>query len=210
MNERSQYYETQANQIIKAMKKRKIDGYYCATKDDAAQLALSMIEKNSTVSWGGSKSLHEVGIIEKLKQGQYNLLDSDSVGHDQAFEIYMKATSSDSYLMGTNAVTMDGQLVNIDGLGNRIASLIFGPKQVIVVVGMNKVAQDLDTAMKRARNEAAPINAARLNRNTPCTKTGKCNDCLSPDTVCGQILTTRVSMIPGRIKVILVGENLGY
>jgi len=210
MNEYNQFNEKRADQIITALEKRNMKGYYCSTKEEATQLALSMIHNNATVSWGGSKSLDDIGIIEELRNGDYDLLDSSAVGYDQVFEIYHKALSSDHYLMGTNAITMDGQLVNIDGFGNRISSLIFGPKNVIVIAGMNKVERDLDSAMKRARNQAAPINSMRLNMNTPCTKTGRCHDCLAPDTICGHILTTRVSKVPGRINVILVGDNIGY
>ena len=117
---------------------------------------------------------------------------------------------ADYFLMSTNAITMDGELVNIDGRSNRVSCLCWGPQNVIIIAGMNKVALDVESALKRVRNFAAPPNAVRLNKNTPCAQTGKCADCYSPDCICSQIVITRRSSTPNRIKVILVGEELGY
>lgn len=210
MEETKKFLKIRSDKIISNMKKRKFDGYYCHTKEEAAKLALSMISKKSTVAFGGSKTLDEIGLLNALRLGDYELLDSENTSNENILDLYMRSANSDTYLLSSNAITMNGELVNIDGLGNRISALIFGPKQVIVIVGMNKVTTDIESAIKRARNLAAPINASRLNRKTPCTKTTVCSDCTSPDTICCNILTTRSSIIPGRIKVILVGETLGY
>ncbi|GKX29500.1 hypothetical protein SH1V18_19800 [Vallitalea longa] len=208
---RKKYYENTANTLIKQFNKRNIEAHYFEDINSAKEKILDIIEDGSTVSWGGSMTLEEINLIDDLKQGDYNLLDRSTVkSRKEVKEIYDKAMSCDYFLMSSNAITLDGKLVNIDGTGNRIAALIYGPKNVIIVAGMNKVVLDEDTAFKRVRNEAAPINAVRLNRNTPCSHTGKCADCLSDDCICCQMLVTRKSLIPNRIKVILIGEELGY
>lgn len=211
MTSKQEFYKVAANKIISAFEKRSIEGYYCENKEEAVNKAIELMQEGSVISWGGSMTLEEIGLLEELKKGHYTLLDrSTAKNYDETTEIYHKAFAADYYLMSSNAITMDGKLVNIDGTGNRVASLIYGPKNVIVIAGMNKIVSDEDSALKRARNYAAPINTVRLNKKTPCANAGSCKDCLSPDTICCNIVVTRMSKFPKRIKVILVGEELGY
>ena len=167
--------------------------------------------EGSSVTWGGSMSIIECGLMDAIKTGKYEIIDRDLAKTPQEVrEMYARQVMADYYLMSTNAITMNGELVNIDGRANRVACLCWGPQNVIIIAGMNKVATDVKDAIKRARNIAAPANTVRLNRNTPCVQTGKCGDCYSPDCICSQIVITRRSSTPKRIKVILVGEELGY
>ncbi len=202
--------ERQAKSIIEKIEKRNMCGYYCATKKECADLVLSMIGEGKSVTWGGSMSLKECKIPEKLlERGDCQVIDRAEYG-DNMQEYYLKAFTADYYLMGTNAITLDGELMNIDGNGNRVASLIFGPEKVIVLAGMNKVVADRDEAYSRVRNMASPPNTIRLGKNTPCASFGKCGDCMSPDCICNQIVITRRSREKERIHVILVGEEIGF
>ncbi len=211
MNAKEQYYENAANTIIKNLEKRQMEGYYCRTSEDAVKKALELMPAGSSVGWGGSMTLTESGLMDAVKNGDYVIHDRETAKtKEEQKEMYAKILNSDFFLMSTNAITLDGQLVNIDGRGNRISFLCYGPEQVVIVAGMNKVEADVDSAMKRVRNVASPKNTVRLNKKTPCAATGKCGDCLSPDCICAQMLVTRFSIVPGRIKVILVGEELGY
>ncbi len=205
------YYQKTAETVIKNMTKRNIEAYYVDNKDEAVQKVLSLLEDDSCISWGGSMTLSEINLFEALeKNPTYHLLDRSKVSAEQVPDIYHAALSCDYYLMSSNAITLDGKLVNIDGTGNRVAALIYGPKHVIIVAGMNKIAAHEAEALSRVRNVASPLNTIRLNKDTPCSKTGMCHDCLSPDCICMQTVITRNSRDKGRIKVILVGENLGY
>ena len=202
--------EKQAKSIIEKIEKRNMCGYYCATKKECADLVLSMIGEGKSVTWGGSMSLKECDIPALLeKRGDCQIIDREKCAADMK-EYYRKAFSADFYLMGTNAITLDGELMNIDGNGNRVASLIFGPEKVIVIAGMNKVVANRDEAYNRVRNIASPPNTIRLGKNTPCAATGKCGDCMSPDCICNQIVITRRSREKERIHVILVGEEIGF
>ena len=153
---------------------------------------------------GGGMSVHEIGLVKALKEGNYNFIDRDEMEDKRAAMLF--AYDADVFLMSANAMTEDGILVNIDGNANRVSALAQGPRKVIVIAGMNKICDDVDGAMKRARNVAAPINAQRFGLNTPCAKTGSCMNCKSPDTICCQFLITRYSKHPGRIHVILVDD----
>ena len=157
---------------------------------------------------GGGMSVHETGLVEALKQGNYNFIDMDAMEDKRA--AMLMAYDADFFLSSANAITNDGIIVNIDGNSNRVSAIAQGPRKVLFIVGMNKVCDDLDGAMKRARNVAAPINAQRFGLSTPCTKTGACMDCKSPDTICCQFLITRFSRHADRIHVILVNDNLGF
>lgn len=208
---KKEFYEKQATTIIKNLEKRNMEGYYCPDAASAVEKALSLMPEGSVVTWGGSMTLSEIGLMDALKQRNYSLLDrTTATTIEEKRELYSKATLADYYLMSTNAITLDGQLVNIDGAGNRVACLIHGPEHVIILAGMNKVATDVDAAMKRVRNISAPPNTVRLNCKTPCAVTGICGDCLSPETICCQEVVTRYSRIANRIKVILIGEEYGY
>ena len=211
MEPRKKYYEVTAEEIIKNFEKRNIEGYYCSESEAAADKVMELITENSTVAWGGSMTRGEIGLLEKLQEADLELLDrTEASNSEEKNEIDRKAFYSDYYLMSSNAITQDGKLVNIDGNANRVAALCYGPKNVIIIAGMNKVTIDEDSARKRVRNLAAPMNAIRLNQKTPCAETGSCQQCLVEDCICGQILITRKSGATGRIKVILVGEELGF
>lgn len=208
---RKQFYETAASTLIKNLEKRGMEGYYADNAEEALKKAIELTAPGSSVSWGGSMTITDIGLIDALKSGDYIVLDRTiPQTPEEKREFFGKVAMCDYYFMSTNAITMDGELLNIDGVGNRTASLIFGPANVIIVAGMNKVVDNIDAAYDRARNTAAPINTMRLNKKTPCTQTGRCMDCMSPDCICNQFVVTRRSAPAGRIKVILVGEELGY
>lgn len=196
--------------VVKALNDRFFEAYYCENSNDAKALALSLIPKEATVSWGGSATLSQIGLIDAIKNGNYTAFDRDAVPPQEKQDMMRKAFFSDFFLTSSNAVTEDGQLLNVDGNGNRVAAMTFGPKNVIVVVGINKIVKTIDDAMARARNYAAPINAQRFDINTPCQVTGTCANCKSKDTICSYIVTTRVCRPAKKIKVIIVGEHLGF
>ena len=200
--------ELLAQKVIKGLASRNMTGYYAASAEEAKKIALDLIPEGSSISMGGGMSVHEIGLVEALKEGNYNFIDRDKAEDKRA--AMLAAYDADFFLSGCNAMTEDGVLVNIDGNANRVSAIAQGPKKVIFIVGMNKVCDDVDGAMKRARNVAAPINAQRFGLNTPCAKTGSCMNCKSPDTICCQFLVTRFSRHTGRIHVILVNDNLGF
>ena len=200
--------ELLAKKTIEGLKSRNMEGYYAATREEALKTALDLIPEGSSVSMGGGMSVHEIGLSAALKEGNYDFIDRDK--YEDKRQAMLMAYDADFFLAGCNAMTDDGILVNIDGNSNRVSAIAQGPKHVIFVVGMNKVCSDIDSAMKRARTVAAPINAQRFGLDTPCSKKGTCFNCKSPDTICCQILITRYSRHPGRISVILVNDDLGY
>ena len=194
--------------VIKGLNSRNMTGYYAENREAALKQALSLIPEGSSVTMGGAMSAHEIGLVDALKQGPYHFIDRDAYEDKRA--AMLAAYDADVFLSSVNGMTEDGILVNIDGNSNRVSAIAQGPRKVIFIVGMNKVCKDLDGAMKRARNVAAPINAQRFGLSTPCTKTGACMDCKSPDTICCQFLITRFSRHKGRIHVILVNDSLGF
>ncbi|MCR5542741.1 MAG: lactate utilization protein [Eubacterium sp.] len=200
--------ELLAKTVIKGLESRNMTGYYAADKEEALKLALSIIPEGSSVTMGGAMSAREIGLVDALKEGEYNFIDRDNYEDKRA--AMLAAYDADVFLSSANAITNDGVMVNIDGNSNRVSAIAQGPKKVLFIVGMNKVCDDLDGAMKRARNVAAPINAQRFGLSTPCCKTGACMDCKSPDTICCQFLITRFSRHEDRIHVILVNDSLGY
>lgn len=212
MNPKKIYYETAAGTIIKNLEKRRMEGFYCPDKKGAMELAMSFVKPGMSVSNGGTMTLEETGFFDRLRERKDITYLDRAAGRtpEEQQAIMHQALLSDIYFMSTNAITLEGELVNIDGSGNRLASLIYGPKEVIVVAGMNKVASDIPSAYQRVKEIATPPNCIRLNRNTPCAKTGRCGDCLGEESICSQIVITRRSGIKGRIKVILTGEELGY
>lgn len=212
MNPKEIYYETLSKTIISNLNKRQMEGYYCPTRKEAVEKALSFLTPSATVSYGGSMTLEETGMLDALRSDKTITLLDRSTAKDAAEmkKIYHDALSADFYFMSTNALTKDGKLVNIDGNGNRVAALIYGPENVIVLAGMNKIVTTEEEAVSRVHQTAAPINCLRLGKKTPCSTTGICADCLSPDCICNQTVVTRRSGIPGRIKVILIGEDFGY
>ena len=200
--------ELLAETIIKGLESRNMTGYYAATKEEALKKALELIPEGSSVTMGGAMSAHEIGLVDAVKSGNYNFIDRDATEDKRA--AMLAAYDADVFLSSVNAMTQDGVLVNIDGNANRVSAIAQGPKKVLFIVGMNKVCADIDSAMKRARNVAAPINAQRFGLSTPCAKTGACMDCKSQDTICCQFLITRFSRHKDRIHVILVNEELGF
>ena len=205
-------YDLLGPRVAEACRRRNFEAYYCADKEEVLSLLLSLIPKDHTVSWGGSETLFELGVIEAVKENGYAVIDRATASSpEERIELMRKALLSDTYLMSANAVSEEGTLVNVDGNGNRVAAMMFGPKSVIAVVGMNKVVRDTDAAILRARTIAAPMNIQRFDAlNTPCKASGFCADCKSADCICSYVTVTRMCRPKGRIKVIFVGENLGF
>ena len=205
MNKRN---ELLAQTVIKGLKSRNMNGYYASSREEALRIALELIPEGSYVTMGGAMSAHEIGLVDALKNGNYQFIDRDAYEDKRA--AMLAAYDADVFLSSANAITSDGVMVNIDGNSNRVSAIAQGPKKVVFIVGMNKVCGDVDGAIRRARNVAAPINAQRFGLSTPCSKTGACMNCKSPDTICCQILITRYSRHTDRIHVILVNDNLGF
>lgn len=199
--------EKLAQVVIKGLQSRNMTGYYAADKEEALAQALKLIGEESSVAMGGCESAHEIGLVKALQEGNYQYIDRSKMSPRDGL---LAAYDADVFLSSVNAMTSDGVLVNIDGNSNRVSCIAQGPKKVVFIVGMNKVCSDLDEAMKRARNVAAPANAQRFDVRTPCKVSGKCFDCKSPDTICCQFLITRYSRHEGRIHVILVNDTLGF
>jgi len=192
------YYEKRANLLVKNLISRNFDACYCSSKEQALEAALAMIPEGATIGWGGATSAEEIGLLEAVQNGKYQPMGRDD------------SVRPDVFIAGANAISMDGQMVNIDGRSNRVSSIIYGPKTVIIVAGMNKVVDTLDDALRRAKTVAAPINEQRFLKNTPCAVTGVCADCKSPDCICCNTVITRFSREKGRIRFVLVGEDLGF
>lgn len=205
------HYEKRGKILVKNLQSRHFDAYYCATKEEALKKALELIPEGVSVGWGGAMSAQEIGLMDALNAGNYNALDRERCQTPEEREQNMRdCMFADVYLTGANGLSLDGQMVNIDGTGNRVAATIFGPKSVLVIAGMNKVMDTLEEAIRRARTVAAPLNKARLgNEGTPCAVTGVCGDCKAERCICNQIVITRHCRPVGRIKFILVGEDLG-
>ena len=197
-----------SKQVMMGLESRNMSAYYAKDKEEALKIALSLIPEGSTATMGGAMSAHEIGLPQALADGNYTFIDRDKMEDKRA--AMLAAYDADWFLVSANAMTEDGIIVNIDGNANRVSAIAQGPKHVLFIVGMNKICDDVDGAMKRARNVAAPINAQRFGLDTPCAKTGSCMNCKSPDTICCQFLITRFSKHPGRIHVILVNDCLGF
>ena len=204
-------YRLTAASLIKNLKKRNMEGFYCPDKAAAVKKVQELIPSGSVVTWGGSETLVETGIINALYTSDYQLIDRTLAKTPQEKrELYSKIVMADYCLMSTNAITLDGELIHVDGAGNRVACLITGPSHIIIVAGMNKVVTDVQEGIQRARTKAAPPNTLRVGAQTPCSQTGVCSHCLSPDCICNYTVITRHSGIEGRIKVILVGDSFGF
>lgn len=206
------YYEKRSAVLVKNLKSRHFEAYYCATKEEALKKALELIPEGATVGWGGATSAQQIGLMDALNAGNYNTLDREKCKTmEEREQIARDCLSADVFLTGANALSLDGQMVNLDGNGNRVAAIIYGPKTVLVIAGMNKVEDTLDAAIRRARTVAAPINQQRFSfENNPCTVTGSCADCKSQTCICNHIVVTRHCRPVGRIQFILVGEELGF
>ncbi len=205
------YYEKRGNILVKNLQSRHFEAYYCASREAALKKALELIPKGASVGWGGATSAKQIGLMDAIRSGDYAAIDRDTCKTpEEKDENAKKCMFADVFLTGANGLSLDGQMVNIDGTGNRVAATIFGPKSVIVIAGMNKVEDTLDAAIRRARTVAAPMNQQQFLRKTPCAATGVCADCKSEECICNQIVITRHCRPVGRIKFILVGEDLGF
>lgn len=203
--------ELLAQKMIKNLKRRNFEALYCPTAAEAVEKVSSLIPDGSSVTWGGSMTIRDMGLTAALHKRDLDILDRDlAADRDEAQRIYREAFNVDYYLSSVNAISEDGVIVNIDGNGNRVAAITFGPKKVILVVGLNKVTQDVESALARARSTASPINAARFDIKTPCRADGTCHNCNSPESICNYIHFMRNSHPAGRHTVVLVGEDLGY
>lgn len=197
---------------ISNLQKNNMEAYYAEDEKELLEMISPLLKPGETISSGGSITLQETGILNFLRNGNYNFLDRYKKGlsPEDIEGIFKKCFFADTYFVSSNAITEDGELYNVDGTGNRVAAMLFGPKQVIVVVGINKLVKNLDAAENRLHELAAPANCVRLNRNTPCTKTGYCMDCQSKDRICNEYVIIKRQNKPGRIKVFIVGKDLGY
>ena len=204
------YYEKRGQILVKNLRNRHFDAYYCSTKEEALEKALSLIPEGDSVGWGGTVTCQQIGLMDAVRAGRYHAIDRDACATMQEREECMRrALLADTFLTSANAISLDGQMVNIDGNGNRVAAIVYGPKQVIVVAGMNKVMDDLESAIHRARTVAAPMNQQRFGLPNPCNVTGSCGDCKNETCICNHILVTRHCRPAGKIKFVLVGEDLG-
>lgn len=214
MGENKTIYKSQAEEIIKNLKKRNMDGIYYEKTEQAVASILSKIPDGVLVGLGGSESIIESGLVDGLRKKNIRLLDryKEGVTDKEVWEMRRKGLSADIFISSSNAVTMDGKIVNMDGIGNRVAAMVFGPAKVFLLVGMNKVVNTVEDAVSRIKNYVAPRNAIRVNIDTPCSKKGFCQEphCQPPHRICSQLVILESSMFPGRIKVFLVGEELGY
>ena len=203
--------ERLAERMIKNLNRRNMEAFYCKTSEEAIQKVLELIPDGSSITWGGSMTIRDMGIPDALrKKGTYEVLDRDLVeGNEEKVQMYVRAFTTDVYLSSANAISEDGVIVNIDGNGNRVAAITWGPKKVIFIIGLNKVAQTVEAALARARSTASPTNAARFDIKTPCQVDGVCHNCNSPESICNYVHL--LSNSPhGKHTVILVDENLGY
>ncbi len=212
MNPKQSYYDKRGPILVKNLRSRHFDAWYYPTKEEALKKALELIPEGSTVGWGGSVTANQMGLIEAVRSGPYNALDRDKAETPEQRTALMKqALLADVFISSANALSLDGQMVNIDGNGNRAAALVYGPESVIIVAGMNKVEDTLEAAVVRARTVAAPMNKQRFSgNNTPCAVNAACADCKSEACICNQILITRHCRPAGRIQFILIGEDLGF
>ena len=205
------YYEKRGGILVKNLQARHFDAYYCATKEEALKKALELIPEGSSVGWGGAMSCEQIGLMKALHAGEYRPIDRSLAKSPEEREQMMRdMLFCDVFLTGANGLSLDGQMVNIDGTGNRVAAIVYGPKSILVVAGMNKVEDTLDAAVTRARTVAAPMNNQRFSNDNPCATTGTCGNCKNLTCICNQILITRHCRPAGRIKFVLVGEDLGY
>ena len=205
------YYEKRAQVLVKNLKSRHFEAYYCPDSASALAKALELIPEGASVGWGGALSAQQIGLIDAVKSGNFAAIDRDAATTpEERTQALKRCLTADVFLCGANALSLDGQMVNIDGTGNRVAAIAYGPDTILVIAGMNKVCDTLDDAVTRARNVAAPMNKQRFPFKTPCEVTGACADCKSEESICNQILITRNCRPAGRIKFVLVGEELGF
>lgn len=202
------YYEKRAEILIKNLKSRQFDAYYCENREQALAKALELIPEGSSVGWGGAMSAQQIGLLDAVHADTYRPIDRDTA--PDRVQAMRDCLHADVFITGANALSLTGEMVNIDGMGNRVAAICYGPKSIIVIAGMNKVTDTLEDAVRRARTVAAPMNKQRFQAETPCMVTGACADCKAPGCICNQMVITRNCRPAGRIKFILIGEELGF
>ncbi len=207
-----EFRDKRALRVVEALKKNQMDAYYVHNSQQARELVESLIAPGATVTMGGSMTIVETGIDALLKSGKYNFLDRARPGitPEEAQNVMRQAFFADVYVSGSNAVTEEGELFNIDGNGNRVAAITYGPKSVIVVIGYNKLVEDIKAARLRTKRIASPTNAARVGAKTPCVISGVCSNCKAADRICATEVVTGFQRIHGRIKVIIIDEILGF
>lgn len=212
MSAKQDAFAITAKTIIGNLEKRNMEGFYCASKEELVNTIMPLLEKGTSIAWGGSESFKESGMLSALeKDGSFELIDRLKASTpEERRQAFGKTAMCDYFFMSTNAITLNGELVNIDGNGNRLSALIHGPAHVFIIAGMNKVTRDVEEGFKRTRVQACPPNGVRLNKSTPCATTGRCGECMSEECMCNQFVVTRRSGHKGRIKVFLVGEELGF
>ncbi|MDY3206526.1 lactate utilization protein [Clostridium baratii] len=210
-------YEIWSNELkiertIKALEENNMNGYYARTREDLIDKIKELVDEGAMVTCGGSETLFKTGVIDYLRSGRYDFLDryKEGITREEVTEIFRQAFLADAYFVSSNAITEDGEIYNVDGNGNRVAAMLFGPDKVIIICGVNKIVKDLDAAIKRNRELAAPMNTKRLNKKTPCAKVGYCMDCRSPERICNEYTLIKRQRDKDRIHVIFLNENLGF
>lgn len=210
MDPKKVMYAKRGDVLVKNLRKRHFDAYFCESREQALEKALELIPDGVTVGWGGAMSAQQIGLMKALENRAVTLIDRDKAANPaERVRLMKQCLTADVFITGANALSLDGQMVNLDGMGNRVAAIVYGPESVVVIAGMNKVCDTLEQAMQRVRTVAAPANSQRFDISTPCAATGSCHDCTSPDCICNQMLITRHCKPAGRIKLVIVGENLG-
>ena len=212
--ERKILYQKQTEKICQALERRYINGIYTTTKEEAFRLVMKEIPSGATVGLGGSTTVVESGLVDELRKGDLHLLDryQPDLTLEEVYELRLQNLRADVFISSTNAITLDGELVNIDGMGNRVAAMLFGPSKVIIIAGINKIVEDVEAGIRRIKTVVAPMNSLRLNRKTPCAQTGICDEyaCLPPERICNKIAIIEGEPKKGRTVVVLAGEPLGY
>jgi Uncharacterised ACR, YkgG family COG1556. len=208
----SWFLDKRIEKVINALEKHNMKGIYVKDEQELIEVLKNLIEEESIVGVGDSVTLLETGVLDFLRDGNYTFLDKyrEGITSEEKRQIYIQNFSADTFLCSTNALTEEGELYNIDGNGSRVAPMIYGPKQVIIIAGINKLVRNLEEAERRVRNYVAPIDAKRLDKDTPCTKLGYCVDCKSPNRICNDFVTITRQFVKDRIKVIIVSKSLGY
>lgn len=200
------------DKTIKNLERNNMTGIFVEKKEDVSAVVEGLLKDGFVIGVGGSATLDETGILDLLRKPNYQFLDRYQPGltPDEMKELYRRNFSADAFISSTNALTMDGELYNVDGNGNRVAPMIYGPDSVIVVAGYNKIVANIDEAVKRVNTIAAPANATRLKSGAPCIETGTCVHCQNPGRLCCSFVTLGYQRTKGRIKVLIVGEELGF
>ncbi|MCK4352378.1 lactate utilization protein [candidate division WOR-3 bacterium] len=204
--------EIMVDKVIEALNKRNYDAFYAPTRKEGLKLVMGLIPESTTVGLGGSMTVAELGILKALENGNYELYNqyNPKIPRGEAIELRRKSLTAEYFVTGTNALTINGELINLDGVGNRVAGITYGPKNVIIVVGINKIVNSIEEGIKRVKDYAAILNCKRLNLDTPCVKTGKCTDCDVPDRICNHLLITYRQRNKGRVTIVIIDEELGF